>query len=341
LIRIPAVANSGSLAIVYRMTVRVGHLLLALLFLAGTSARADEPLAQVRELKITILSTMLADGRELGEWGFAAIVDVDGHRILFDTGAREDLVLKNAITLGVDLRDVPEVVLSHNHWDHVGGLLTLRRSVLTGTPGALARVHVGEGIFNSRGPSDRGGDDKEIIQIRPEYEATGGEFIVHDRPVQLHPGVWLTGPVSRKYPERNWSGTGTVVTPAGTVEDNIPEDVALVFNTAEGLVILTGCGHAGVINIIQHTRDVIRPARVHALVGGLHLFNASEESLAWTAEKLREFGVDHFIGAHCTGIEPVYRFRSEVGLDRAHAVVGAVGATFELGKGIDPRWLAR
>ncbi|HEY5551338.1 MAG TPA: MBL fold metallo-hydrolase [Opitutaceae bacterium] len=323
------------------MTARLGCLLLALLFVSGTFARGDETRAQVRELKITILSTMLADGGELGEWGFAALVEVDGRRILFDTGAREDLVLKNAQTLRINLRDVPEVILSHNHWDHVGGLLTLRRSVVSEAPAALARAHVGEGIFLSRGSSERGGDENEMIRIRPDYESTGGEFVVHSGPAQIHPGVWLSGPVPRKHPERNWSGSGKVFTPAGEIEDNIPEDMALVFDTAQGLVVLTGCGHAGVINIVEHAREIVRPDRVHALIGGFHLFNASEESLAWTADKLNGFSVDNFIGAHCTGLEPVYRFRHEIGLDRAHAVVGAVGATFELGKGIDPRWLAR
>jgi 7,8-dihydropterin-6-yl-methyl-4-(beta-D-ribofuranosyl)aminobenzene 5'-phosphate synthase len=102
---------------------------------------------RVQSLKVTILSTMLADGQELGEWGFSALVEADGHRILFDTGAHTDVVLKNAQTLGVDLATVPEAVLSHNHWDHVGGLLTLRRSFLAKAPSALARVHVGKGIF--------------------------------------------------------------------------------------------------------------------------------------------------------------------------------------------------
>ena len=117
--------------------------------------------------------------------------------------------------------------------------------------------------------------------------------------------------------------------------------MALIIDTAQGLVIVTGCGHAGVVNIVEHARSVVRPARVHALIGGFHLFRASEETLTWTAGKLREFGVENFIGAHCTGIETVYRFRADLRLDRAHCVVGAVGQTFELGKGIDPRVIAQ
>jgi 7,8-dihydropterin-6-yl-methyl-4-(beta-D-ribofuranosyl)aminobenzene 5'-phosphate synthase len=80
---------------------------------------------------------------------------------------------------------------------------------------------------------------------------------------------------------------------------------------------------------------------VHALIGGIHLFNASDATLAWTAEKLRDVGVDNFLGAHCTGIETVYRFRRELALDRAHCVVAAVGAGFELGRGLDPRTIAK
>src|SRR6185295_6128593 len=78
----------------------------------------------VTSLHITILSTMLAD-RGVGEWGFSALVEADGHRLLFDTGYRPETVLKNAAELGVDLAGVTEVVLSHHHGDHTGGLLTL------------------------------------------------------------------------------------------------------------------------------------------------------------------------------------------------------------------------
>ena len=318
--------------------------LVALLLLAVGFARAETlaaPGAQVRGLKITILSTMLADGQELGEWGFAALVEVDGHRILFDTGAHTDVVLKNARSLGIDLGTVPEVILSHSHVDHVGGFMTLRESVRPKTPGALARTHVGEGVFYPRVSIPPDLEDDLMLRIKADYEKSGGVFVSHGKPVQLYPGVWLTGPVPRKYPERNWSGSCKVATPAGLVEDNLPEDMALVLDTAQGLVVLTGCGHAGVINICDYARSVIRPARIHALIGGIHLFAATEDTLVWTAGKLKEFGVDNFLGAHCTGVETVYRFRQALSLDRAHAVVGAVGAKFELGAGIDPRDIAR
>lgn len=297
---------------------------------------------KVAALKITVLSTMLADGDELGEWGFAALVEVDGRRILFDTGAKTDVVQKNLQTLKIELSAVPDVVLSHWHWDHIGGFMTLRREAMEKESTALARTHVAEGFFASRVGTPPGIELNQMIRVRPEYEQGGGKFVVHAKPVELQPGVWLTGPVPRKHPERNWSGRTQVKTASGALaEDTLPDDMALVIDTEQGLVIVTGCGHAGVINIIEHARSFVRPAKVHALIGGLHLFNASEQTLAWTAGKLREFGLEHLLGCHCTGVETVYRLRKDLPLERARCVVGAVGAGFELGKGIDPRTIAK
>jgi glyoxylase-like metal-dependent hydrolase (beta-lactamase superfamily II) len=83
----------------------------------------------VRAVKITVLSTMLADAVGVGEWGFSALVEINGKRVLFDTGGRPETVLNNARELGVDLSNVEDVILSHNHWDHVTGLVTLRREL--------------------------------------------------------------------------------------------------------------------------------------------------------------------------------------------------------------------
>jgi 7,8-dihydropterin-6-yl-methyl-4-(beta-D-ribofuranosyl)aminobenzene 5'-phosphate synthase len=85
-----------------------------------------------------------------------------------------------------------------------------------------------------------------MIGIRKDYEASGGKCIEHAEGFDIFPGARLTGPVPRKYPERNWSPGGKVQTPSGQVEDNIPEDQSLVLNTSQGLVVLTGCGHAGI-----------------------------------------------------------------------------------------------
>lgn len=322
------------------MRVSLSGLCLALGVAALAAARleAAEP---ARAVKVTVLSTMLAGNRGagIGEWGFAALLEVDGQRLLIDTGERPDTVLRNASELGIDLSGVSDAVLTHNHGDHTAGLLTLRRELSKKNPWALSRVHVPRGIFFPR-PGPAGGEGNGLLPFKAQYEASGGVFIEHNGPAELLPAVWLTGPVPRVHAERNWSAVGRVATPEGLVEDTVPEDSSIVVDTAQGLVLVSGCGHAGIINTIEHSRKIVRAAPLVAAIGGFHLFAASDASLDWTASKLREFGLQHFLGAHCTGIEAVYRIRTAVGLTRRTAVVGAVGSTFTLGKGIDALALA-
>lgn len=282
---------------------------------------------------------MLADDG-FGEWGFAALVTVDGRRLLFDTGANDDTVLRNLKALKLDLADVETVILSHNHWDHVTGLLPLRRQYMTASPKALSRVYGGLGIFWPR-ISAAGQVDDTMLRIRSAYTGTGGAVTEVAKPIELFPGVWLTGPVPRVHPERNWSVTGRVRSPAGDVEDTVPEDMALVIQTDQGLIFVFGCGHAGVINTLEHARKTIDPAPVKAIIGGLHLFAADDKHLAWTAAQLKTFGVQQLVGAHCTGIEAVYRIRELAGLTRQTCMVGAVGASYSLASGINAGRVAR
>ena len=294
----------------------------------------------VQSLRVKVLSTMLTGGTVgMGEWGFAALIEVDGQQILFDTGARPETVLKNVREMGIDLANVKDVILSHNHSDHTMGLLTLRREFAKTNPTALSRVHVGKGIFWNR-PSNNG-EGNYVVKIKSDYEATGGTFIEYNEPKEILPGVWLTGPVPRAHAERNWSGSGRVKAPEGLVEDTIPEDMSLVAVTDKGLVVISGCGHAGIVNTLEYARKKVQAAPIHAALGGFHLFALNDEKLDWTAGKLKEFGLKNFLDAHCTGIEAVYRLRQQTGLDRQSCVVGAVGASFDLGKGIDPTALAR
>jgi 7,8-dihydropterin-6-yl-methyl-4-(beta-D-ribofuranosyl)aminobenzene 5'-phosphate synthase len=309
----------------------------------GQDAGAGASEGRVGSVRVVVLSTMLADTRGVGEWGFAALVEADGHRVLFDTGARPDTVLKNARDLGIDLAGVADVILSHHHGDHTGGLLTLRRELAKQDPKALSRAYVGPGIFLSR-PRDNGegeGESNTTLAMKAPYEATGGTFVEVARPTEIFPGAWLTGPVPRAHPERNWSGQGRVVTAAGPVEDTIPEDMSLVLDTARGLVVVSGCGHAGIVNTLEYARSSIRPAPIHAALGGFHLFAADEATLDWTAGKLRPWGVAHLLGAHCTGIESTYSLRRKLGLDRKTCVVGAVGSSFDLDEGLRPGTIAR
>ena len=309
---------------------------------AQHEVKAGRNESQVHSLKVTILSTMLADAG-IGEWGFSALVEADGHRILVDTGARPNTVLENARELHVKLSDVEEVVLTHFHADHTGGLLTLRRELKQENPAAISRVHVAKGIFFGR-PEKDGNEGNPMVSIRRQFEASGGSFIQHEQAAEIFPGGWLTGPVPRPFPERNWSVSPTslgVETPQGLREDNVPDDQSLVINTSKGLVVITGCGHAGIVNILTDATDQYRNTPVYAVLGGLHLFAATDDQVNWTADKLKNFGVAYLLGAHCTGIESLYRLRERIGLTRKTAVVGAVGASFGLEGGIHPGAIAQ
>jgi len=205
---------------------------------------------------------------------------------------------------------------------------------MTRSASAMGRAHVSANIFQVRTTAD-GKDRDGLTPSRAEYERMGGRFVLHDGPVELAPGVWFTGPVPRIHPETNWSTEGLKLhTPAGLVEDNVPDDAALVFDTDKGLVVLTGCGHAGIVNITEDARRIAGRRPVLAIVGGLHLFAKSDKVVDWTGAQLRRFGVRYLLAGHCTGIEATMRLRRDLGLTRATAPVSSVGSSFSLDKGI-------
>jgi 7,8-dihydropterin-6-yl-methyl-4-(beta-D-ribofuranosyl)aminobenzene 5'-phosphate synthase len=321
-----------------------GVLLLGLVLAAPATVLGQSTASSsVSALKITVLSTNLAgdNNRGIGEWGFAALVEADGRKLLVDTGARPETVLQNAAELGIDLSTVTELVISHNHADHTGGLVALRRELAKKNPQALSVAHVASGIFLSRTMSN-GRETNGLLPVRAAYEGLGGKFVEHSGPVELVPGVWFLGPIPRVHPEERNLSSSQLQTPSGPVDDTIPEDSSVVVRTGSGVVVLSGCCHAGIINTLEYARQVAKDTRIHAVIGGFHMFALTDDQLAWTANQLRSLGgIDELLGAHCTGIEAVYRFRQLCGLSRSAAVVAAAGSSFTLGKGLEPLSIAR
>jgi 7,8-dihydropterin-6-yl-methyl-4-(beta-D-ribofuranosyl)aminobenzene 5'-phosphate synthase len=281
----------------------------------------------VGHLKITILSTMLAQ-EGIGDWGFGALIECDNSQILFDTGGREFVVRDNARELHIDLSKVPVVVLSHGHPDHTAGWLSLRQELLNINTNALALTYVAPGFFNPVIFGSGGKFDK-----RPDsaaYEAGGGKIEVISTWKEILPGVFLTGKdVPRIYPEKNYPAmlkrqqvTGQIV------RDTIPEDMSMVISTAQGLVLLTGCGHTGTVNLVTAVEKYFPGQKIYAAIGGFHLLAASDQQIEWTAKALKKAGVRYFLGAHCTGIQPVQQIMDIAGLKRNECIVGSVGATF-------------
>ena len=174
------------------------------------------------------------------------------------------------------------MVLSHHHGDHTGGLLELRQELARKSPAAISRVHVAPGIFLSRRHPGSEKEANPTIAVKSAMESAGAVFVEHRKPEEIFPGVWLTGPVPRPNPERLWGPPTSIVTGGGLVADSIPEDMALIVNTDRGMVVIVGCGHAGTINTVEYGRKILGPEPVYALIGGLHLFAATDSVLAWT-----------------------------------------------------------
>tara|TARA_B100001057_G_scaffold237884_1_gene238178 strand:+ start:1123 stop:2064 length:942 start_codon:yes stop_codon:yes gene_type:complete len=274
---------------------------------------------KIQNFDITILSTMLSD-RFIGEWGFAALIEIDGMKILFDTGAKENTVLSNAKDIGIDLNGIDHMYISHNHSDHTGGILSIKKKY----PNSFSKIHVGKGIFNSR-PNDNS-DSNLILLNKKEIERTGTKFITYENPREILQGVWTTGFVPRKYNEKNWSNLGKMIDNHGhSIEDIIPEDQSLFFDTEKGIVVVSGCGHAGIINTLDHINQKFPDRPIYQIIGGFHLFQLEDEKIEWTANKLKEFGVSNFVGAHCTGINATYKIRNFMGLTSREVLVGSVG----------------
>ena len=304
-------------------------LLLVLLFIPFVSFGQTN---KINDYKVTILSTMLSD-THIGEWGFSAIIEADGQRILFDTGSRENTVLQNAKELNIDLNNIKDVFLSHNHKDHTGGLITLREK----HPNSFSNAHVGEGIFYSR-PNSRG-SDHYILNNKNKIQNLGVNFISHTKPSQIIPGIWTTGKVPRKYDEKNWSELGKMIDYNGKkTEDTIPEDQSLFFDTENGIVLISGCGHAGLVNTLEYVKTIIPDRPIYKILGGFHLLKLDDKKLKWTANKMKEAGVKYFVGAHCTGINSTYKIRKFMGLLSKNALVGSVG-TYINKDGIVPGYM--
>ena len=294
-------------------------------------------------VQVTILSSNLADGSAIGEWGFSALVEVDGHCVLFDTGYHADTVLRNIEVLDVDLSCVTDIVLSHFHLDHIGGLITLFEDTRVKNPNAMKRIHVAEGFFRSRRIVSRSGDAEwnRMIEVRKQLEAEGVEFRIYSEPTEILPSIWITGPIERTHAEKTYGTSVDVKIDGEWVVDYVPDSQGLTIVTPEGPIVLLGCGHSGSVNLLEQVQRDIQDQSIHALMGGMHLYSATDETLDWTANKLSDIGIQNLMAGHCTGVEPMFRLREGLNLNRKTAVIGAVGSRFVLGEGIHPTDIAK
>jgi 7,8-dihydropterin-6-yl-methyl-4-(beta-D-ribofuranosyl)aminobenzene 5'-phosphate synthase len=249
-----------------------------------------------KTVKITTLSENSAIGRCIGEWGLSILVETDGCKVLFDTGRSFTAVL-NAQTLGIDLADIDKLVLSHGHYDHTGGL----KDVIIRSGGIEIIAHP-----DVWAPKYKCLPDQEPQYIGMPYpqadlEALGATFTFSKRSVAISEDIITTGEIPQVTGFESTASMLCVQDGDSYHKDDFGDDQALIVKTNDGLVIILGCAHRGVINTLLHAQKITGIDRINAIVGGLHLMSASDEHISRVIDELSKFDIKMIAASHCTG----------------------------------------
>ena len=260
-------------------------------------------------LRITTLTENTA-GRVglLAEWGLSILVETDDMSVLLDAGPGPSAAA-NADLMRVDLSRVSKVIISHGHTDHTGGLREILRR--TGPVEVIAHPDVWAAKYGRRaGQPDR---YIGIPFVREELESLGVSFNLSREPVWLGDRMVTTGeiPMTTEYEEID--ADLFVRDGKGVRPDDLWDDRALVVKGAEGLVVILGCAHRGIINTLRHACELTGEDRVYAVIGGTHLLRASEERVLLTVSALQEFGVQRVGVSHCTSLPASVIMARELG----------------------------
>ncbi len=255
------------------------------------------------------------------EHGLAVHLVVGRHQLLFDTGQSE-LVLANADRLGVALREVEMIAFSHGHYDHTGGLEAVCRLA------PRARLHLHPAALAPKYGGNPDGTSRPIglpERTRRILEAPEPGWVSTRTPTALSDRVFLTGEIPRVTPFEDVGGAFFLDADCRQ-PDLLVDDQALCVDTSEGVVVLLGCGHAGVVNTLLHVEKLTGGRRIRAVLGGLHLLQAKPERLQATLEALRARDLQTLVPAHCTGAAATARLWAAF---PERISVGSVGSRFQ------------
>jgi 7,8-dihydropterin-6-yl-methyl-4-(beta-D-ribofuranosyl)aminobenzene 5'-phosphate synthase len=251
-------------------------------------------------MKIRLLAENLAsDMVWLAEWGFSAWIEYDGKKILFDTGF-SDVYCRNADHAGIDLEEADFIALSHFHRDHTRGLLFHpfrdEKKLLLHPRVMIARYK---------------SDDK---QLHADYAAIRAklvndfDLIKTSKAVEFTKGAFFLGEIPRV----------TAFEKGCFFDDPMEDDTALAFKTEKGVVVVSGCSHAGICNICEAAKAVTGQA-LYAVIGGFHLMHAEEPPVEETIDYFRCEKPAHLFPVHCIDFDIQAKFQTALGYDRPGA----------------------
>jgi len=226
--------------------------------------------------------------------------------VLFDTGPEDYAFQRNVSRLGVDLSPVESIVLSHGHWDHAGAMLLTLGMIRSGNGAKSVPFYAHPGMFVTRGIRQPNGAVRLMDDVPSATELSdfGAEVVATTEPQSLLGGLfYVSGEIPRVSGfERGFPGH-VKRTPDGWEPDELLMDERwLAVNVAgKGLVVLSACSHAGIVNVCRHARATFPDIPIHAVMGGLHLSGPNEAVIPETVEALGEFHIKTIAAGHCTG----------------------------------------
>ena len=249
--------------------------------------------------KITTLveNTVAQSGKKLiGEHGLSFYIETQSNKILFDTG-QNLAIAHNAQVLGIDLGLIDKVILSHGHYDHTGGLKSLLECNRDFT------LYAHPDVFDQK---VKGADDNyRYIGIPIEMnflEEKGLKIKLDKKAVQIAPGVMTTGEIQLENDFEGLESEFYIKKENAVIADILADDQALILDTENGLTVLLGCSHRGVINTLKQVVRLTGKKSIHTMLGGLHLGKASDSKLSKIMGHLGGFGLRRIGVGHCTGI---------------------------------------
>lgn len=273
--------------------------------------------------RITILCENLV-GKLIGsgEHGFSAFIETDQGNYLFDTGSGHSIVA-NSLILNKDLRSIEKIFLSHGHYDHTGGLpevLKLKGSV---------DVHAHPHVFLDRIAvlKENEKEEKRFVGIpykKGYLESLGGNFIFNNDFLEVEKGIFLTGEVPRKTSFEKPDPRLFSEIDGKTAQDIFLDDQSLILDTGKGFVLILGCAHSGMINIIHHVIAKTGKDRFYAILGGTHLDFLTPEQLEESIMALNKLEIEKIGVSHCTGMRAAFRLSLELGDRFFYGCVGSV-----------------